>query len=145
MDEQRFDGLTRRFGLGLTRRATLRGVAAGAVAAVAGRLAPAVTEAAERGDRKKKDRCKRAGQICRNPKDCCHDKTKRLCRAQLVKSGSSERRCCGGQGATCGSGSAMLYCCDGFRCSTDMVEMPSATGVGAATALGRCLPAPPSL
>ena len=70
----------------------------------------------------KKRRCKKYGVLCTSTKQCCPDKTKRICK-QPLDSGNSDKVCCGGKGAVCGGATEdgdriHPKCCMGFECST---------------------------
>jgi hypothetical protein len=114
MDAKKFDAVARRLVSGLTRREALRGVAAGAVAAVAGGTA---LEAAVAGNRA---RCLRAGAQCNRSKECCPNDTGRICDQPNPPSGSEV--CCSPKGEPCGgegpNGPRKPQCCQRFKCSS---------------------------
>ena len=112
MDATKFDAVTRRLASGLSRREVLRGLMAGAIAAVGG---AATLEGAAA-------RCKRAGELCTRTRQCCRDKGKLLCR-QPQNASNSDLVCCSPEGETCGGeradGSlAEPRCCLGLKCSS---------------------------
>jgi hypothetical protein len=120
MDGTTFDAVARRLASGLSRRQALRGLVAGALAAVGAGTGlgtdPEQTVAADRV------RCLKAGVRCTSSKQCCTKKTNRICK-QPLNAGNSDRVCCGGEGATCGGKNddgddIRPYCCMGYSCSS---------------------------
>ncbi len=113
MDATKFDAVARRLASGLTRREAVRGLAAGAVAAVAGGAGLELASAAKR-------RCKKAGAFCSSSKECCPKETNRKCRVQR-NAGNSDTTCCGVEGATCGGKDGngddkAPFCCVNHEC-----------------------------
>ena len=107
MDGSGFDRAARVVGALGTRRAALRAALGGAAVVASGAGAAA---------RKRKTRCHCAprglGQECSTNRQCCPDKTNRIC---FVKNNDMTDllRCCGALGANCGTSSD---CCNGFGC-----------------------------
>jgi hypothetical protein len=121
MDSVKFDGVARLVSRGQTRRETVRGLLAGAVALGAA-VAGLDQASAKPRRRPRRQVCKRAGAFCQSNKQCCPGKTKRIC-AVSSQAGNSDKTCCGGQGAVCGGanvdGDALKpHCCAGFVCSS---------------------------
>ena len=114
MDATKFDALARRLGNGLSRRAALRGLAAGAAAAAVGAVAHTETSA------RLPDRCLRAGQLCNSNAECCTRRTGRICDQPNPPSGSEV--CCSPLGEPCGGenrdGPVKPQCCQDFKCSS---------------------------
>jgi hypothetical protein len=116
MDDSTFDQFTRR--AAPSRRALLQTIAAAAVSTV-GLAALGGFDAAEakkRGSKGKHHRCKpkRSGTPCTSSKDCCAEKSKRVCRAAPADLGM-QKVCCGGKGASCEDEN---FCCLGLSCSS---------------------------
>ncbi|CAA9547706.1 MAG: hypothetical protein AVDCRST_MAG59-1424 [uncultured Thermomicrobiales bacterium] len=113
MDGTMFDAVARRLGSGLTRRAGVRGLVAGALGLAAGRAA--TLEAAAAGRR----RCLKAGDQCDRSGQCCPKTTGRICKQPNPPSGSEV--CCSPKGEPCGgerpSGPVKPQCCFPLRCS----------------------------
>lgn len=116
MDGSRFDDLVRDLGRAASRRTLLKGMAAGIAAGLA---------AAVGGTAGAAPRCKRIGQTCLTPADCCPDqngttclggkkKTCQTCPAgQSICAGTciataSDANNCGGCGVTCYGGSSCV-------------------------------------
>lgn len=113
MDATKFDSVAKLLGNGLTRRATVRGLVAGAAATVAGGTALQAVSA-------KKDRCLKAGAFCNSSKQCCPKETNRKCRVQR-NAGNSDTTCCGVEGAECGGKDGngddkKPFCCVNYEC-----------------------------
>ncbi len=118
MDGTRFDTVARRLASGMNRREVLRGLVAGAVAALSGGAALGAASAQE--DDLARRRCKRAGAPCTSNRQCCPKKTNRICAVQR-NAGNSDETCCGAEGARCGGKNQIgddlkPYCCVGFEC-----------------------------
>ena len=116
MDATKFDAVARRLASGLTRRAALRGLAAGAVAAAVGGTAVTGEDALAR------KRCLKNQDLCRKTRQCCQDKGRRLCR-QVEDASNSDTFCCSPEGETCAGRAAdgsLAYprCCLGLKCSS---------------------------
>lgn len=117
-----FDTLARELGTSLTRRAALRGLFAGAVAAVAGGAVLSHETAAKR--RRKRGRKARTqflapGAFCSNNSQCNAGKGY-IC-AVAVNAGNSDKTCSGAAGAVCGAPNGdgddtAPFCAVGFRC-----------------------------
>jgi hypothetical protein len=107
MDGIGFDRVVRVVGALGTRRAALR-AALGGAALIAGGAGTAAKK------RKKRCRCtpRGLGQACTANKQCCTDKTNRIC---FIKNDDMTEvlRCCGALGAGCGTSDD---CCNGFGC-----------------------------
>jgi hypothetical protein len=127
MERTTFDAMTRMLGGGLSRRGTLRGLAADAVAAVTGGVALGAASAGS-GDRKAK-RCKKSGAACSSNNQCCPKQTKRLCKVPTGGS-SCDTFCCSGIGTTYGpanvnAGAVGLLRCANIRCRTGDPDDPN--------------------
>jgi hypothetical protein len=115
MDDSTFDQFTRL--AAPSRRALVQTIAAAAVALTGltalSRFDPA--EAKKRGGKGKHHRCKpkHSGTPCTSSKDCCPEKSKRVCRMAPADLGM-QKVCCGGQGASCEGDN---FCCLGFGCT----------------------------
>ena len=113
MEATKFDAVARRLASGLSRREAVRGLAAGAVAAVAGAIGLEEASAAKR-------RCLKAGQQCNSNRQCCPKKTGRICDQPNPPSGSEV--CCSPKGEPCGgenaNGPVKPQCCQNFTCSS---------------------------
>lgn len=123
-----FDTTARTFASALTRRSALRGLAAGAFAAIGGgALVLDEVDARKKKHKPSKARCLTSGKRCSSDKQCC-SKSGLIC--EVPTNGSnSDTYCCGGQGATCGGanedGDAVgPLCCANFRCSTGDIDAP---------------------
>ena len=139
MESSRFDAMTRLIGRGRTRRNVLETAmvsAAGLGVVVLG--LPELAEARKRKKGNKKKRCKKAGAACSSDKQCCTDKTNRICDVPHGAS-NSDTACCGGEGVTCGGvdgeGNALgPFCCVGeagvreFVCSQNDPNNPNVPG-----------------
>ena len=117
MDDSTFDQFTRL--AAPSRRALVQTIGAAAVA-MTGLTALSGFDAAKakkRGSKGKRHRCKpkRSGTLCTSSKDCCTEKSKRVCRAAPADLGM-QKVCCGGEGASCANGN---FCCLGFGCAID--------------------------
>ena len=123
MDTTTFDGIARNLGGSMTRRSALRGLFAGAVAAVAGGAVLQADEASAKRRRKKGKKNQTGGQNlpigarCQNSAQCPADY---ICEVP-VNAGNSDRTCCGAQGAGCGAKNddgddSAPYCCVGHQC-----------------------------
>jgi hypothetical protein len=117
-----FDTLTRELGSNMTRRSALRGLFAGAVAAVAGGAVLGHEAAAKR--RRKKGRKQRRqflapGAFCSTSSQC-NTSQGYIC-AVAVNAGNSDKTCSGAAGAVCGAPNGdgddtAPFCAVGFRC-----------------------------
>ena len=126
METMKFDAVARLVGIGATRRQAVRGLLAGAAAVAVGGVSLDAALAVK-GEGKKK-RCLKAGKPCTSNKQCCPDKTKRIC-AVPTGGSSSDEYCTGGLGAKCGGanidGDAVgLKCSANLRCSTGDPDAP---------------------
>ena len=129
MDTATFDTLTRSLTATQTRRAALRGLVAGAAAAVAGgALLQAEGEARRKGKGRKgiKDRRRgrssklQPGERCQNDNQCTNGY---ICEVP-VNGGNSDEYCSGGQGAACGAPNGdgddtFPFCAVGFDCTAN--------------------------
>ena len=127
METTTFEGIARSLGSSITRRRALRGLFAGAAAAVSG---AAVLEAeAKRGKRRKKNkrpnqnqnqnRTLPPGAFCESDAQC--DASRGYICAVAVNAGNSDRTCSGATGAVCGLPNAdgddtASFCAAGFDC-----------------------------
>ena len=126
MDSESFDIVARLFTGAMSRRGALRTMIAGSAAGAAG-VTPWMADASakpkkRRARKRRKNRCKKAGQRCGSSKQCCTGRTRRRC-AVAFNAGNSDTTCCGGQGAVCGGADGDLnaigpFCCSGFTCSS---------------------------
>jgi hypothetical protein len=148
MDNMKFDTVTRLFGSGITRRETLRGLFAGAVAVTAGgallRSEDASAKRRKKGKGKGRTQFLPSGALCQSDSQCNFQQDNQICEVPQNAS-NSDHRCCGASGAVCGGvnedGDAIgPFCCIGeagvrsFVCSAND---PSRPGVQ-----GTCIPAP---
>ena len=112
MDGSRFDRIARALAPGLPRRAAVKAFAGSGVAAVGARLGFEETAAG------KKKRCRKRRKSCGGRKKCCGQNT--ACRSYPTQTCAtlSGRRCCGLEGAPCGSEPTLSNCdcCDGLFC-----------------------------
>ncbi len=133
MESTIFDATTRTFASALTRRSALRGLVAGAIAAIGGGVlalddADARKKGGKRGGKKNDKRCLTSGKRCSSDKQCC-SKSGLICEVPTGGS-NSDTYCCGGQGSVCGGanedGDAVgPVCCVNFRCSTGDIDDPN--------------------
>jgi hypothetical protein len=143
METTRFDNVVRSFGSNLTRRETVHGLFAGALAVVAG---GAILEDASAKKRRKQKRRKKsqnkkrsghdgnggntsggngdqflpAGAFCQQDAQCDPLHTDRICDV-AVNASNSDETCCGAQNATCGlpnedGDDTFPFCCVGYLC-----------------------------
>jgi hypothetical protein len=133
METKTFDGITKTLGSSITRRSALRGLFAGAMAAVAGgALLQADDAAAKRRRRNKKNKKsnqnskrRQPGAFCDSSAQCQTDKGY-ICEVP-VNAGNSDKTCCGGQGAFCGPKNADLddtapFCAVGHECVNSVCQ-----------------------
>ena len=131
METMTFDGIARSLGSSITRRSALRGLFAGAMAAVAGgALLHADDASAKRRRRKKNKKGKKGNQqsngkrrkpgaFCDSSAQCQTDQGY-IC-AVAVNAGNSDKTCSGGPGAVCGPKNDDLddtapFCAVGHEC-----------------------------
>ena len=132
METTTFDGIARSLSSSTTRRSALRGLFAGAMAAVAGSaLLHADDASAKRRRRRKKNKNgnnrnqqsngnrRQPGAFCDSSSQCQTDKGY-IC-AVAVNAGNSDRTCAGGPGAVCGPKNDDLddtapFCAVGHEC-----------------------------
>ena len=107
METTTFDGIARTFGSTLTRRSALRGLVAGALAAVAGGAVLSTDAAAAKRRRRRKGKQgtqqtkrRQPGAFCDSSSQCQTDKGY-ICEV-AVNAGNSDTTCSGGPGAVCG-------------------------------------------
>jgi hypothetical protein len=118
VDHNHFDRVTRIVGAESTRRAALRGLALGLLAATG--LGTAVQESSARRKRRNNNRRSRCGRQyygCNNDNDCCHglickDLQNPYSEAEF-KGTCAYRRGCGKKNDFCGKN---RDCCRNFRC-----------------------------
>ena len=104
MDGQRFDQVAKAVASGLTRRAGLRALAGGLLAAPLGLL----------GGRAAAATCRERGRLCDAREDCCGAGGGRVaCRPTGCGQQPDRRRCCGLEGAGCDE---YCDCCGDLRC-----------------------------
>jgi hypothetical protein len=133
MDTTTFDTLVRTVSATTTRRATLRGLVAGAASLAAGGLLLGSDDAEarrrRRGKKGRKTHKQQGGKAggtlppgtrCQRDAQC---PTGAIC-AVPVNGSNSDRYCSGGQGAMCGAPNedgddTFPYCAVGFRCTPD--------------------------
>src|SRR5688572_8038611 len=131
METTKFDGIARSLGSSITRRSALRGLFAGAMAAVAGgALLHADDASAKRRRRRKNKKNKKGNQqsnskrrqpgaFCDSSSQCQTDKGY-ICEV-AVNAGNSDKTCSGGPGAVCGPKTEDLddtapFCAVGHEC-----------------------------
>ena len=133
METTTFDGIARSLGSSITRRSALRGLFAGAMAAVAGgALLHADDASAKRRRRKNKkgkknkkgnqqpnSKRRQPGAFCDSSAQCQTDKGY-ICEV-AVNAGNSDKTCAGGPGAVCGPKNEDLddtapFCAVGHEC-----------------------------
>jgi hypothetical protein len=106
METTTFDGIAKTLGTTSTRRSALRGLVAGALAAVAGGALLQADDAAAKRRRRRKNRKgpkqggRKPGSFCDRDAQCQTDQGY-IC-AVAVNAGNSDTTCSGGQGAVCG-------------------------------------------
>jgi len=106
MDAQRFDSLTRVIGVTATRRAALKTLTGGTVAAMIGLRAGDAGAAT----------CRRRQSVCTKGRQCCgHKRGKTACKRLAEDNCVPGKRCCGLGGAKCPNGGC--DCCEGFACN----------------------------
>ena len=129
METTTFDGITKSLGSRITRRSAMRGLVAGALAAVAGgALLEADHAAAKRRRRKSKKNTERRlkpGEFCDSTAQCQTDKGY-ICEV-AVNAGNSDKTCSGGQGAVCGpktedEDDTAPFCAVGFSCVNEVCQ-----------------------
>ena len=128
METQTFDGIARTLSSTSTRRSAVRGLVAGALAAVAGgALLHADDAAAKRRRRKNKKTTqgRKPGEFCDSTSQCQTSKGY-IC-AVAVNAGNSDKTCSGGQGAVCGPKTEDLddtapFCAAGFSCVNQVCQ-----------------------
>jgi len=117
-----FDGITKSLSSRSTRRSAMRGLVAGALAAVAGgALLEADNAAAKRRRRKtkKNNQGRQPGEFCDSTAQCQTSKGY-ICEV-AVNAGNSDKTCSGGPGAVCGPKNDDLddtapFCAVGHAC-----------------------------
>jgi hypothetical protein len=115
MNNTTIDTVARHLSTGVSRRAALRGLVAGALAITAGSAARDTS--AKRRRKAKKRRALRPGQFCQTSKQCQHSDGNYLC----GRTGpfTDERVCCGGLDALCDeTGASGRSCCYGYLCAS---------------------------
>src|SRR5688500_15558737 len=128
METTTFDGIARSLSSSITRRSALRGLFAGAMAAVAGGALLHADDASAKRRRRKKNKkgnqqsaAKRRnpGAFCDSSSQCETDKGY-ICEV-AVNAGNSDKTCSGGPGAVCGPKTEDLddtapFCAVGHEC-----------------------------
>jgi hypothetical protein len=131
METTTFDGIARSLGSSITRRSALRGLFAGAMAAVAGGALLHADDASAKRRRRKKNKKGRNGNqqsnsnrrqpgaFCDSSAQCQTDKGY-ICEV-AVNAGNSDKTCSGGPGAVCGPKNEDLddtapFCAVGHEC-----------------------------
>ena len=122
METTMFDGIAKSLSTTSTRRSAVRGIFAGALAAVAGgALLHADDAAAKRRRRKSKktNQGRKPGEFCDSTSQCQTSKGY-IC-AVAVNAGNSDKTCAGGPGAVCGPKNDDLddtapFCAVGHEC-----------------------------
>ena len=135
MESTTFDGIARNLGGSMTRRGALRGLFAGAVAAVAGSaVLQAEDAAAKRRKKTKKGKNQQPqsqfqtlppGAFCQRSSQCQTDQGY-ICEVP-VNAGNSDKTCSGGQGAFCGPKNDDLddtapFCAVGHECVNSVCQ-----------------------
>ena len=109
METTTFDGIARSLSSSITRRSALRGIFAGAMAAVAGSALLQAEDASAKRRRRKKgkkgqqqaaSKRRNPGAFCDSSAQCQTDKGY-ICDV-AVNAGNSDKTCSGGPGAVCG-------------------------------------------
>jgi hypothetical protein len=120
METTTFDGIARSLSSSTTRRSALRGLVAGAMAAVAGSaLLHADDASAKRRNQQSNGNRRQPGAFCDSSSQCQTDKGY-IC-AVAVNAGNSDKTCAGGPGAVCGPKTEDLddtapFCAVGHEC-----------------------------
>ena len=131
METTKFDGIARSLGSSITRRSALRGLFAGAMAAVAGGALLHADDASAKRRRRKKNKKgnkgnqqsngngRQPGAFCDSSSQCQTDKGY-ICEV-AVNAGNSDKTCSGGPGAVCGPKTEDLddtapFCAVGHEC-----------------------------
>jgi hypothetical protein len=127
METTTFDGIARTFSSSLTRRSAVRGIFAGAMAAVAGATLLHADDASAKRRRKKHkkgnqpstSKLRQPGAFCDFDSQCETDKGY-FCDVP-VNAGNSDETCSGRSGAVCGPKTEDLddtapFCAVGFEC-----------------------------
>jgi hypothetical protein len=124
METRTFDGIARNLGSSITRRSALRGIFAGAMAAVAGGALLQADDAAAKRRRRKKGKKGnqqrlQPGAFCDFSSQCQTDQGY-ICEV-AVNAGNSDKTCSGGPGAVCGPKNEDLddtapFCAVGHEC-----------------------------
>ena len=128
METTMFDGIAKSLSTTSTRRSAVRGLVAGALAAVAGgALLQADDAAAKRRRRKNKksSQGRKPGEFCDSTSQCQTSKGY-IC-AVAVNAGNSDKTCSGGQGAFCGpktedEDDTAPFCAVGFSCVNEVCQ-----------------------
>ena len=137
METTTFDGITRNLGGSMTRRGALRGLFAGAVAAVAGSAVLQSEDASAKRRRKKGKKNQgqsqaRPGASCQRSSECQTDRGY-ICEV-AVNAGNSDKTCSGATGAVCGAPNAdgddtAPFCAVGYSCALTSQSNQTGTGV----------------
>ena len=130
METIKFDGIARSLSSSITRRSAVRGLFAGAMAAVAGGALLHADDASAKRRRRKNKKNKKGNQqsngkrrqpgaFCDSNSQCQTDKGY-IC-AVAVNAGNSDKTCSGGPGAVCGPKTEDLddtapFCAVGHEC-----------------------------
>ena len=130
METTKFDGIARSLSSSITRRSALRGLFAGAMAAVAGGALLHADDASAKRRRRKNKKNKKGNQqsnskrrqpgaFCDSSAQCQTDKGY-ICEV-AVNAGNSDKTCSGGPGAVCGPKNEDLddtapFCAVGHEC-----------------------------
>jgi hypothetical protein len=127
METIKFDGIARTLGSTSTRRSAVRGIFAGALAAVAGGALLHADDASAKRRRKKHkkgnhqsdSKRRNPGAFCDSSSQCQTDRGY-IC-AVAVNAGNSDKTCSGGPGAVCGPKNDDLddtapFCAVGHEC-----------------------------
>jgi hypothetical protein len=130
METIKFDGIARSLSSSITRRSAVRGLFAGAMAAVAGSALLHADDASAKRRRRKNKKNKKGNQqsnskrrqpgaFCDSNSQCQTDKGY-IC-AVAVNAGNSDKTCSGGPGAVCGPKTEDLddtapFCAVGHEC-----------------------------
>jgi len=133
METIKFDGIARTLGSSITRRSAMRGLVAGAMAAVAGGALLHADDAAakrrrrkgKKGNHQQQSNRRKPGAFCDFDSQCQTDKGY-ICEV-AVNAGNSDETCSGGPGAFCGPKNDDLddtapFCAVGHECVNSVCQ-----------------------
>ena len=128
METTTLDGIARSLSSNITRRSAVRGLVAGALAAVAGGAVRQADDAAAKRRRrktKKTNQGRKPGEFCDKTSQC--QTAKGYICAVAVNAGNSDKTCSGGQGAFCGpktedEDDTAPFCAVGHECVNSVCQ-----------------------